>query len=204
MKKLIISLLLLTSSLSADHLTYPRNIMFDDPNVIIFINGYRVHRMVNPDPVDLPDHLSQHHYLAMTSPEYTWDGMKVNDIPRFVGFHVKHAKSDMQHTVFKRLIESVPNSHGGYLKLNCLLEIVRKSPILSKLVFRWTMENAKQFGIIVGHEVMNVNPSEYMAYRLIVDDVAPEMANTFELGYVWISPKLVGPEAPLYPLEAFE
>jgi len=197
MKKLILTILLSINSLSADHLNYPRDIMIDDPNVIIFINGYRVHRMVNPDPVDLPDHLSQHHYLAMTSPEYTWDGMKVNDIPRFVGFHVKHAKSDMQHKIFYRLINSIPDSHGGYLKLNCLLEVVRKNPKLTKVVFRWTLENEKRFGIVVGHEIMGVNPNEYMAYRAIVDDVAPEMANTFELGYVWIDPRLVGAAAPL-------
>lgn len=193
MKKLIISLLLSISSLNADHLKYPTDIMFDDPNVIIFVNGFRVHRMINPENPSEPSS----HRLVLYSPEYQWDGFKVNDIPRFVGVHVKHSKPDMQHTVFKRLIESVPDSHGGFLKLNCLLETVRKSPTLTKLVFRWTMENAKQFGIVVGHEVMNAAPEHYMAYRAIVDDVAPEMANTFELGYVWLTPRLVGPGAPL-------
>ena len=63
------------------------------------------------------------------------------------------------------------------------------------------LENEKRFGIVVGHEIMAANPEEYMAYRAIVDDVAPEMANTFELGYVWHTPRAVGPGAPL--LERF-
>ena len=193
MKKIILSLLLSVSSLCADHLNYPRNIMFDDPNVIVFVNGFRVHRMINPENLDEPST----HRLVLYSPEYQWDGFKVNDIPRFVSIHVKHSKADMQHTVFKRLIESVPDSHGGFLKLNCLLETTRKNPHLTKLIFRWTLENAKQFGVVVGHEVMNANPEEYMSYRRIVDDVAPEMANTFELGYVWLNPRLVGPGVPL-------
>jgi len=197
MKKLILTILLSISSLNADHLNYPRDIMLDDPNVIVFVNGFRVHRLVNPEPEDLPEHIGQNHYLAMTTPEHTWDGMNVNDIPRFVGIHVKHSKPDMKHTIFYRLINSIPDSHGGYLKLNCLLEVVRKNPELTKVIFRWTLENEKRFGIVVGHEIMGVNPNEYMAYRAIVDDVAPEMANTFELGYVWIDPRLVGPAAPL-------
>ena len=77
------------------------------------------------------------------------------------------------------------------------METTRKNPHLTKLIFRWTLENAKQFGVVVGHEVMNANPEEYMAYRRIVDDAAPEMANTFELGYVWLNPRLVGPGVPL-------
>jgi hypothetical protein len=54
MKKIILSLLLSVSSLCADHLNYPRNIMFDDPNVIVFVNGFRVHRMINPENLDEP------------------------------------------------------------------------------------------------------------------------------------------------------
>lgn len=200
MKKLILSFLLSISSLSADHLKYPTSIMFDDPNVIVFVNGFRVHRMINPENPSEPTS----HRLVLYSPEYQWDGFKVNDIPRFVSVHVKHSKPDMQHEIFERLINSVPDSHGGFLKLNCLLETIRKNPHLTKIVFRWTLENAKQFGVVVGHEIMAAAPEKYMQYRIMVDDLAPEMANTFELGYVWISPRPVGPEAPLYSLEAFK
>ena len=202
MKKLIIICLLTISNVFADdHLKYPLDIMKDSPDLIMFVNGHRVYRLVNPEPADLPEHIGQHHFLAMTTPEHTWDGFNVNDIPRFTAIHVKHAKPDMQHTILKRLLNTVPDSHGGFLKLNCLLEITRHNPRLTKVIFRWTMENAKQFGVIVGHEIMAANPEEYMAYRAIVDDVAPEMANTFELGYVWLTPRLVGPGAPI--LERF-
>lgn len=199
MKKLIIIGLLTISNVFADdHLKYPLDIMSDSPDLILFMNGHRVYRLVNSDPdPNLPEDLQGQHYMAMTSPKYVWAGMNVNQIPRFIGVHVKHTKPDMQHKVFERLINVVPDSHGGFLKLNCLLETVRKNPTLSELIFRWTMENAKQFGIIVGHEIMNVAPEHYMSYRAIVDDVAPEMANTFELGYVWLTPRLVDPGAPL-------
>ena len=202
MKKLIIICLLTISNVFADdHLKYPLDIMKDSPDLIMFVNGHRVYRLVNPEPADLPEHIGQHHFLAMTTPEHTWDGFNVNDIPRFTAIHVKHAKPDMQHTILKRLLSTVPDSHGGFLKLNCLLEITRQNPRLTKVIFRWTMENAKQFGVIVGHEIMAANPEDYMVYRAIVDDVAPEMANTFELGYVWHTPRLVGPGAPV--LERF-
>jgi len=198
MKKIIaIGLLCVSNMFAAEPLKYPLDIMADNPDLILFVNGHRVYRLVNPEPENLPEHIGQNHYLAMTTPEHTWNGINVNDIPRFTAIHVKHAKPDMQHTILKRLLNTVPDSHGGFIKLNCLLEITRQNPRLTKVIFRWTLENAKQFGIIVGHEVMAANPEEYMAYRAIVDDVAPEMANTFELGYVWLTPRLVGPGAPL-------
>jgi len=198
MKKIIaIGLLCVSNMFAAEPLKYPLDIMADNPDLILFVNGHRVYRLVNPEPENLPEHIGQNHYLAMTTPEHTWNGINVNDIPRFTAIHVKHAKPDMQHTILKRLLNTVPDSHGGFIKLNCLLEITRQNPRLTKVIFRWTLENAKQFGIIVGNEVMAANPEEYMAYRAIVDDVAPEMANTFELGYVWLTPRLVGPGAPL-------
>lgn len=204
-KLIAIGLLCTSNIFAAEQLKYPLDIMLDSPDLILFVNGHRVYRMVNPeDSSHLPEHLVKNHYLAMTTPEHTWDGVDVNQIPRVIGVHVKHSKPDMQHTVFKRLINNVPDSHGGFLKLNCLLETIRKNPRLTKVIFRWTMENEKRFGIIVGHEIMAANPEEYMAYRAIVDDVAPEMANTFELGYVWLDPKLVGPGAPLLDRFALE
>ena len=48
---------------------------------------------------------------------------------------------------------------------------------------------------------MKVAPDWYMEYREIVDQYAPEMQNTFELGYVWLDPKfktpVLGPDFPL-------
>lgn len=188
MKKLIaIGLLCVSNMFAADSLKYPLDIMADNPDLILFLNGQRVYRLVNPEPdLTLPEDLRGQHYLAMTSPEYTWSGMDVNQIPRFIAVHVKHSSPSMQHTIFERLLAQVPDSHSGFLKLNCLLETVRKNPHLAKLVFRYTMENVKQFGLIVGNEVMVHAPDWYMTYRAIVDDVAPEMANTFELNYVWL------------------
>lgn len=192
MKKLILIALLSVSNAFGGTISDNLANLASDPNVIIFVKGQRVYPLINPE--DKPGN----HYLKAENVD-TWAGFNVNDIPRFVGVHVKQSKPNDQHETFYNLIESIPDSHGGFLKLNCLLETVRKNPHLTKIVFRWTLENAKQFGIVVGHELMNVNPDHYMAYRAIVDDVAPEMANTFELGYVWLYPEyrdLVGVEVP--------
>jgi len=165
-----------------------------DPNVIVFVNGNRVHQLINPE------NGSGNHYLKASRVE-TWDGFNVSDIPRFVGVHVKHAGVSYQHSTFFNLMDSLPDSHGGFIKLNSLLETVRKNPHLTKLVFRWTLQNEKSFGIVVGHEIMKVAPDWYMEYREIVDQYAPEMQNTFELGYVWLDPKfktpVLGPDFPL-------
>jgi len=165
-----------------------------DPNVIVFVNGNRVHQLINPE------NGSGNHYLKASRVE-TWDGFNVSDIPRFVGVHVKHAGVSYQHSTFFNLMDSLPDSHGGFIKLNSLLETLRKNPHLTKLVFRWTLQNEKSFGIVVGHEIMKVAPDWYMEYREIVDQYAPEMQNTFELGYVWLDPKfktpVLGPDFPL-------
>lgn len=189
-KLLLIGLLSISNAFGADQLKYPLDIMLDSPDLILFVDGHRVYRMINPeDTSDLPDHVVTNHYVAMTTPEHTWSGIDQTQIPRFVGVHVKHVSPSMQDTVFNRLINSIPESYGGFLKLNCLLETVRKSPHLSKLVFSWTMQNEKRFGVLVGQEIMKVAPDWYMEYREIVDQYAPEMQNTFELGYVWLDPQ---------------
>lgn len=194
MKKLIIMALL-----SASHAlggTVDENLasLSSDPNVIVFVNGNRVHQLINPE------NGSGNHYLKASRVE-TWEGFNVSDIPRFVGVHVKHAGVSYQHSTFFNLMDSLPDSHGGFIKLNSLLETVRKNPHLTKLVFRWTLQNEKSFGIVVGHEIMKVAPDWYMEYREIVDQYAPEMQNTFELGYVWLDPKfktpVLGPDFPL-------
>ena len=194
MKKLIIIALLTASHALGGTVDENLASLASDPNVIVFVNGNRVHQLINPENV------SGNHYLKASRVE-TWDGFNVSDIPRFVGVHVKHAGVSNQHTTFFNLIESLPDSHGGFLKLNSLLETVRKNPHLSKLVFRWTLQNEKRFGVLVGHEIMAVAPDWYMEYREIVDQYAPEMQNTFELGYVWLDPKfktpVLGPDFPL-------
>ena len=177
MKKLIIIALLTASHALGGTVDENLASISSDPNVIVFVNGNRVHQLINPENV------GGNHYLKASRVE-TWDGFNVSDIPRFVGVHVKHAGVSHQHTTFFNLIESLPDSHGGFLKLNSLLEIVRKNPHLTKLVFRWTLQNEKRFGVLVGHEIMKVAPDWYMEYREIVDQYAPEMQNTFELGYV--------------------
>ena len=194
MKKLIIIALLTASHALGGTVDENLASISSDPNVIVFVNGNRVHQLINPE------NGSGNHYLKASRVE-TWDGFNVSDIPRFVGVHVKHAGVSYQHSTFFNLIESLPDSHGGFLKLNSLLETVRKNPHLSKLVFRWTLQNEKRFGVLVGHEIMAVAPDWYMEYREIVDQYAPEMQNTFELGYVWLDPKfktpVLGPDFPL-------
>jgi len=194
MKKLIIIALLTASHALGGTVDENLASISSDPNVIVFVNGNRVHQLINPE------NGSGNHYLKASRVE-TWDGFNVSDIPRFVGVHVRHAGVSYQHSTFFNLIESLPDSHGGFLKLNSLLETVRKNPHLSKLVFRWTLQNEKRFGILVGHEIMKVAPDWYMEYREIVDQYAPEMQNTFELGYVWLDPKfktpVLGPDFPL-------
>lgn len=190
MKKLILIALLSVSNALGGTISDNLASLASDPNIIIFIQGHRVYPLINNEGE------FANNYLKAQDVD-TWSGFNVNDIPRFVGVHVKQSKPRDQHDTFYNLINSIPDSHGGFLKLNCLLEVIRKNPNLTKLVFRWTMENEKRFGIIIGHEIMSADPEEYMAYRDIVDDVAPEMANTFELGYVWLTPRLVGPGAPL-------
>ena len=193
MKKLIIIALLTAGNVLGGTIQDNLDKLSHSPDIIVFINGHRLHPLTN-------DGGDQHNFLKASNEE-TWEGFDVNDIPRFVGVHVKQSSPSNQHQTFYNLIETIPDSHGGFLKLNCLLELTRKNPRLTKLIFRWVLENEKRFGIVVGHEIMAANPEEYMAYRAIVDDVAPEMANTFELGYVWLNPRTVGPGAPL--LERF-
>ena len=194
MKKLIIIALLTASHALGGTVDENLASLSSDPNVIVFVNGNRVHQLINPE------NGSGNHYLKASRVE-TWDGFNVSDIPRFVGVHVKHAGVSYQHSTFFNLMDSLPDSHGGFIKLNSLLETVRKNPHLTKLVFRWTLQNEKSFGIVVGHEIMKVAPDWYMEYREIVDQYAPEMQNTFELGYVWLDPKfktpVLGPDFPL-------
>ena len=194
MKKLIIIALLTASHALGGTVDENLASISSDPNVIVFVNGNRVHQLINPE------NGSGNHYLKASRVE-TWDGFNVSDIPRFVGVHVKHAGVSYQHSTFFNLMDSLPDSHGGFIKLNSLLETVRKNPHLTKLVFRWTLQNEKSFGIVVGHEIMKVAPDWYMEYREIVDQYAPEMQNTFELGYVWLDPKfktpVLGPDFPL-------
>ena len=185
MKKLIIIALLTASHALGGTVDENLASLSSDPNVIVFKNGHRVHQLINPE------NSSGNHYLKASRVE-TWDGFNVSDIPRFVGVHVKHAGVSYQHSTFFNLMDSLPDSHGGFIKLNSLLETVRKNPHLSKLVFRWTLQNEKSFGIVVGHEIMKVAPDWYMEYREIVDQYAPEMQNTFELGYVWLDPQFKG------------
>lgn len=196
MKKFFIIALLTASNALGGTIQDNLDKLSHSPDIIIFINGHRLHPLTNEGD-------DQHHFLKASNEE-TWVGFDVNDIPRFVSIHVKQSNPSNQHQTFYNLIETIPNSHGGFLKLNCLLEVTRKNPRLTKLIFRWVLKNEKRFGIVVGHEIMAANPEEYMAYRDIVDDVAPEMANTFELGYVWLDPKLVGPGAPLLDRFALE
>ena len=194
MKKLIIIALLTASHALGGTVDENLASISSDPNVIVFVNGNRVHQLINPE------NGSGNHYLKASRVE-TWDGFNVSDIPRFVGVHVKHAGVSYQHSTFFNLMDSLPDSHGGFIKLNSLLETVRKNPHLTKLVFRWTLQNEKSFGIVVGHEIMKVAPDWYMEYREIVDQYAPERQNTFELGYVWLDPKfktpVLGPDFPL-------
>ena len=194
MKKLIFMALLTASHALGGTVDENLASLSSDPNVIVFVNGNRVHQLINPE------NGSGNHYLKASRVE-TWDGFNVSDIPRFVGVHVKHAGVSYQHSTFFNLMDSLPDSHGGFIKLNSLLETVRKNPHLTKLVFRWTLQNEKSFGIVVGHEIMKVAPDWYMEYREIVDQYAPEMQNTFELGYVWLDPKfktpVLGPDFPL-------
>ena len=200
MKKLIIMALLTASHALGGTVDENLASLSSDPNVILFVNGNRVHQLINSENVD------GNHYLKASRVE-TWDGFNVSDIPRFVGIHVKHAGVSHQHTTFFNLIESLPDSHGGFIKLNSLLETVRKNPHLSKLVFRWTMQNEKRFGVLVGQEIMKVAPEWYMEYREIVDQYAPEMQNIFELGYVWLDPKfktlVTVPEQPFVSSDNF-
>jgi hypothetical protein len=166
MKKLIIIALLTASHALGGTVDENLASLSSDPNVIVFVNGNRVHQLINPENVE-----------------------------------------GNQHLTFFNLIESLPDSHGGFLKLNSLLETVRKNPHLTKLVFRWTLQNEKRFGVLVGHEIMKVAPDWYMEYREIVDQYAPEMQNTFELGYVWLDPKfktlVTVPEATSISSETF-
>ena len=200
MKKLIIIALLTASHALGGTVDENLASLSSDPNVIVFVNGNRVHQLINPENVE------GNHYLKASRVE-TWDGFNVSDIPRFVGVHVKHAGVQNQHITFFNLIESLPDSHGGFITLNSLLETVRKNPHLTKLVFRWTLQNEKRFGVLVGHEIMKVAPDWYMEYREIVDQYAPEMQNTFELGYVWLDPKfktlVTVPEATSISSETF-
>lgn len=181
MKKLIIIALLTASNMFGGTVNDNLAKLADSPDIIIFIKGQRLHRLINEDGGP------GNHWLKASDSD-VWDGFNVNDIPRFVGVHIKQATPSNQHETFYNLIESIPDTHGGFIKLNSLLEAVRHNPRLSRLVFRWVLQNEKRFGIIIGHEIMQVNPSQYMLYRNIVDQEAPELANTFELAHVWSDP----------------
>jgi hypothetical protein len=192
MKKLIIIALLTASNMFGGTVNDNLAKLADSPDIIIFIKGQRLHRLINEDGGP------GNHWLKASDSD-VWDGFNVNDIPRFVGVHIKQATPSNQHETFYNLIESIPDTHGGFIKLNSLLEAVRHNPRLSRLVFRWVLQNEKRFGIIIGHEIMRVNPSQYMLYRNIVDEEAPELANTFELAHVWSDPtfsqeEIIGPD----------
>ncbi len=151
-----------------------------DKDAIIFVHGKRVYKLVN----NIGD--SSNHYLCASDGEESWQGIDPEQIPRVCSVNIKMANVDYKESTIKNIFNSIPSTHGEFLRLNSILKSIRENPGLEKEFLSYTLKHSKGHSILVGTEIMRSNPDLYMEYRSIVDELAPDLSNTFELGLVWI------------------
>ena len=178
MKKILIIGLLLVSNLYGDTIT--NNIeKITNSNVILFVKGLRVYNLVN----EVDD--TGHHYIV-ASKEETWNGVKTKDIPRLCAYSISHAKPAEAYETMVNLFNSIPESRGKFVRLNSILNSIRMNSDITELFLKYSLAYDKGNSILVGKEIMKHQPEKYMQFRDIVDDIAPEISNIFELGFVWV------------------
>ena len=174
---LIIGLLLVSNMYGG---TIKNNIeKITNSNVILFVKGLRVYNLFN----EVDD--TGHHYIV-ASKEETWDGVKTEDIPRLCAYSISSAKSEEAYETMVNLFNSIPESRGKFVKLNSILSSIRMNNNITELFLKYSLTHDKGNSVLVGEEIMKYQPEKYMQFRDIVDDIAPEMSNIFELSFVWL------------------
>jgi hypothetical protein len=149
-------------------------------DTIIFIQGKRVYKLNNDSDI------KGNHYLVASNGEETWDGIDHLQIPRVCSLNIKVARPEFKQVTIKNTFNSIPSTSGEFLRLNSILKSIRENPGLEKMFLSYTLKYSKGHAILVGNEIMKSNPDLYMEYREIVDELAPDLSNVFELGLVWI------------------
>lgn len=178
MRKILIIGLLLASSLYGDTITNNLN-KITNSDVILFVKGLRVYTLVNEVG-------NSGHNFIVASKEQTWKGVKTKDIPRLCAYSISHAKPEEAYETMVNLFNSIPESRGKFVRLNSILNSIRMNNNITELFLKYSLAHDKGNSILVGKEIMKHQPEKYMQFRDVVDNVAPDMSNVFELGFVWV------------------